>query len=146
MEPQVGLSSRRPSRRRLVLREETRSRERSCSAPSLAPSPWLGAPCTAETPVPFHPLRLELSSSPARSSPSPPRTPHPAGPPRSPRINKCAPCARGSSGRSRLSLSQCHVLTFWVLAPKISSRTAVPFPPLPLFLSPFPFPFSACDQ
>lgn len=76
----------------------------------------------------------------------PPRTPHPAGPPRSPRINKCAPCARGSSGRSRLSLSQCHVLTFWVLAPKISSRTAVPFPPLPLFLSPFPFPFSACDQ
>lgn len=69
-EPQVGLSSRRPSRRRRVLREETRSRERSGFAPALAPSPWLAAPCAAETPVPVHPLRLELSSSPA---PPPPR-------------------------------------------------------------------------
>lgn len=72
-----------------------------------------------------------------------PPPPHPA---RSPPINKCAPCARGTSCGSRLSLSQCHVLTSWVLAPQISSRTAVLFPPLPLFLSPFPFPFSACDQ
>lgn len=126
MEPQVGLSSRRPSRRWRVLREETRSRERSCSAPSLAPSPWLAAPCAAETPVPFHPLRPQLSSSPARSPPVP-------RPPRSPRINKCAPCARGS-----LSPSQCHVLTFWVLAPQTSSRTAVPFLLCPSFFPLFP--------
>ncbi|XP_069927552.1 uncharacterized protein [Oryctolagus cuniculus] len=76
LEPQVGSSRRSPSRRRLVLREETHSGARSCSARSLAPSPWLAVPCAVATPVPFHPLWLELSSSPLLRLSSPPFPPN----------------------------------------------------------------------